>query len=122
MPYWDSALLPAAGALLSSPADLEKFLRAQLDPASTEFGAAIRLSRVSHTENLAVRPAGLGWMLDRNADTNLAWHNGGTRRLRHDPRSHRPPAHASRRGNPPQQPARERPGHGGAGDAHQVSG
>jgi CubicO group peptidase (beta-lactamase class C family) len=78
VPYWDSALLPAAGALLSSAADLEKFLRAQLDPASTGFGAAIRLSRVSHTEDLAVRPAGLGWMLDRTAGANLAWHNGGT--------------------------------------------
>jgi len=78
VPYWDSAQLPAAGALLSSVADLEKFLRAQLDPASTEFGAAIRLSRVCHTADLAVRPAGLGWMLDTTAGTNLAWHNGGT--------------------------------------------
>ena len=77
VPYWDWAL-PAAGGLLSSPADLEKFLRAQLDPAGTEFGDAIRLSRMPHTEGLAVRPVGLGWMLDRVADTDLAWHNGGT--------------------------------------------
>jgi D-alanyl-D-alanine-carboxypeptidase/D-alanyl-D-alanine-endopeptidase len=78
VPYWNSAPLPAAGALLSSPADLEKFLRAQLDPASTEFGAAIRLSRACHTENRAVRPAGLGWMLDTTAGSYRAWHNGGT--------------------------------------------
>jgi len=78
VPHWDSSLLPAAGALLSSPADLEKFLRAQLDPASTELSAAIRLSRVSHTGDLPVRPVGLGWMLDRAAGVNLAWHNGGT--------------------------------------------
>ncbi|MDQ2813977.1 MAG: beta-lactamase family protein [Actinomycetota bacterium] len=78
VPYWDSALLPGAGALLSSPADLETFLRAQLDPASTELDAAIRLSRVSHTEGRAVRPVGLGWMLDRADGAKLAWHNGGT--------------------------------------------
>jgi serine-type D-Ala-D-Ala carboxypeptidase/endopeptidase len=78
VPYWDSTLLPGAGALHSSPADLERFLRAQLDPDSTGLGPAIRLSRLPHTADLAVRPAGLGWMLETTAGTTLAWHNGGT--------------------------------------------
>jgi len=33
VPYWDSSLLPGAGALLSTLADLERFLRAQLATA-----------------------------------------------------------------------------------------
>jgi serine-type D-Ala-D-Ala carboxypeptidase/endopeptidase len=78
VPYWDSSLLPGAGALLSTLADLERFLRAQLVPGSTALGPAIRLSRQSQTADLAVRPVGLGWMLDTSGETTVAWHNGGT--------------------------------------------
>jgi D-alanyl-D-alanine-carboxypeptidase/D-alanyl-D-alanine-endopeptidase len=78
VPNWDSTLLPAAGALWSSTADLEKFLRAQLAPDATELGPAIRLSRAPQTGNLAVRRQGLGWMLETTGDTTVAWHNGGT--------------------------------------------
>lgn len=35
VPYWDSTALPAAGALVSCAADLEAFVRAQLDPDRT---------------------------------------------------------------------------------------
>jgi CubicO group peptidase (beta-lactamase class C family) len=65
-----------AATLLSTLADLERFLRAQLVPGSTALGPAIRLSRQSQTADLAVRPVGLGWML-ATAGT-VAWHNGGT--------------------------------------------
>ncbi len=37
MPYWDSRALPAAGALVSCAADLDTFLRAQLDPAEPSW-------------------------------------------------------------------------------------
>jgi serine-type D-Ala-D-Ala carboxypeptidase/endopeptidase len=78
VPYWDSSLLPGAGALLSTAADLERFLRAQLDPDSTALGPAIRLSRESQTADLAMRSVGLGWMLETTRGTTMAWHNGGT--------------------------------------------
>ena len=78
VPYWDSTELPAAGGLVSCAADLEAFLRAQLDPGRTELEEAIRLSRTSHTAGQAVRPAGLGWMLETTPGGTLAWHNGGT--------------------------------------------
>ena len=78
VPYWDSSALPGAGALVSCAADLEAFVRAQLDPGRTELGEAIRLSRTSHTGGRAIRPVGLGWMLDTTPAGSLAWHNGGT--------------------------------------------
>lgn len=78
VPYWDSAALPAAGALVSCPADLEAFLRAQLDPGQSELGDAIRLSRTPHTTEAAGRDVGLGWMLYTTGTSTLAWHNGGT--------------------------------------------
>ncbi len=78
VPYWDSTALPAAGALVSCAADLEAFVRSQLDPDRTELGEAIRLSRTSHTAGQPVRLAGLGWMLETTKAGTLAWHNGGT--------------------------------------------
>ena len=77
VPYWDHPL-PADGALMSCTADLEMFLRAQLDPDRTELAEAIRLSRTSHTPGQAVRSVGLGWMLETAGSGTLAWHNGGT--------------------------------------------
>ena len=76
VPYWDSTALPAAGALVSCAADLERFLRAQLVPGPTALAEAIRLSRVPHTSGPGVRAVGLGWMLEQAGA--LAWHNGGT--------------------------------------------
>ena len=76
VPYWDSTALPGSGALVSCPADLERFLRAQLVPDRTALAEAIRLSRVPHTGAQAARTVGLGWMLDQAGA--LAWHNGGT--------------------------------------------
>jgi serine-type D-Ala-D-Ala carboxypeptidase/endopeptidase len=75
-PYSDYALLPGANGLLSTTADLDKFLRAQLDPGSTPLGPAIRLSRIPQAGS--PRAAGLGWRLTISGDTTLAWHNGLT--------------------------------------------
>jgi serine-type D-Ala-D-Ala carboxypeptidase/endopeptidase len=73
-PYSDYALLPGAIGLLSTTADLDRFLQAQLDPESTLLGPAIRLSRTPQAGS--PRAAGLGWRLSISGDTSLAWHGG----------------------------------------------
>lgn len=70
--YWHMSALPGAGALYSTAADLRLFLDAQLHPADTALGEAIKLTRQPH----GPQGAGLGWVLDPAAD--IAWHNGGT--------------------------------------------
>jgi serine-type D-Ala-D-Ala carboxypeptidase/endopeptidase len=75
-PYSDYALLPGAIGLLSTTADLERFLQVQLDPGSMPLGPAIRLSRTPQAGS--PRAAGLGWRLAISGDTTLAWHDGLT--------------------------------------------
>jgi CubicO group peptidase (beta-lactamase class C family) len=75
-PYSDYALLPGAIGLLSTTADLDRFLQVQLDPESTPLGPAIRLSRTPQPGS--PRAAGLGWRLSISGDTALAWHGGLT--------------------------------------------
>jgi D-alanyl-D-alanine-carboxypeptidase/D-alanyl-D-alanine-endopeptidase len=75
-PYSDYALLPGAIGLLSTTADLDRFLQVQLDPGSTPLGPAIRLSRTPQAGS--PRAAGLGWRLKISGDATLAWHEGLT--------------------------------------------
>jgi D-alanyl-D-alanine-carboxypeptidase/D-alanyl-D-alanine-endopeptidase len=76
IPYSDHTRLPGAFGLLSSTADLDRFVRAQLDPACTPLGPAIRLSRTVHTPPEAGRLAGLGWRLKTSGAASMAWHSG----------------------------------------------
>ena len=75
-PYSDHALLPGAIGLLSTTADLDRFLQIQLEPGNTQLGPAIRLSRTPQAGS--PRAAGLGWRLSISGDTTLAWHEGLT--------------------------------------------
>jgi serine-type D-Ala-D-Ala carboxypeptidase/endopeptidase len=75
-PYSDYALLPGAIGLLSTAADLDRFVQVQLDPGSTPLGPAIRLSRTPQPGS--PRAAGLGWQLKISGAATLAWHEGQT--------------------------------------------
>lgn len=75
-PYSDYALLPGAIGLLSTTADLDRFVRAQLDLGSTPLGPAILLSRTAQTAAGSGR--GVGWRLKASGDGTLAWHTGRT--------------------------------------------
>jgi len=77
IPYSDETL-PGAIGLLSSTADLDRFVQAQLDPAHIPLGKAIRLSRTVHTPPGAGRLAGLGWRLKTSGAASVAWHTGLT--------------------------------------------
>ncbi|WP_180923739.1 serine hydrolase domain-containing protein [Nocardioides marinisabuli] len=72
---WPLAGMPGAGALRSTVDDLLVYLEAQLDPASTPLGEAVRLTqqpRVTRGQTI-----GLGWLRHDRPD-HLWWHNGGT--------------------------------------------
>jgi serine-type D-Ala-D-Ala carboxypeptidase/endopeptidase len=75
-PYSDYTLLPGAIGLLSTTADLDRFLQAQLYPWSSPLWPAIRLSRTPQPG--PSRAAGLGWRLKTSGATTLAWHEGLT--------------------------------------------
>lgn len=75
-PYSGYAQIPGATGLLSTTADLDRFLQVQLNPGSTPLGPAIRLSRTPQPGS--ARAAGLGWRLSISGDTTLAWHDGLT--------------------------------------------
>ena len=76
---WDIPGLAGAGALRSNMDDMLKYLRAQLQPSSSQ--AAQRMA-FTHA---ARRPAGsdamkigMGWHVMTRPDRVLTWHNGGT--------------------------------------------
>ena len=75
-PYSDYALLPGAIGLLSTTADMDRFLQAQLYPWSTPLWPAIRLSRTLQAG--PPHATGLGWRLKISGATTLAWHGGLT--------------------------------------------
>lgn len=70
---WPLDGIAGAGALRSTASDMVRFLAAQVDPASTGLGDAIRLTHA--TPPGGPQQMGLGW--HRAGDRTL-WHNGGT--------------------------------------------
>lgn len=75
---WQFDALAGAGALWSTLADLQSFVRAQLSPPDDELGAAIRLALSPHPE-ASRGPHGLGWVRSPVTGGQEAWfHNGGT--------------------------------------------
>ena len=80
VPDWDIDSLPGMGALHSTSADLARFLAAQLDPASTPLGEAIRLTQQPRLSAGRLGHQALGWMLSPlpRTDRRMLWHNGGT--------------------------------------------
>ncbi|MBA2536866.1 MAG: beta-lactamase family protein [Actinobacteria bacterium] len=76
-PFRDERLM-AAGGLLSSPADMVLFLRANLQPRETGIAEAIELAQLAHTEPRRRLSVGLGWMILTGGGKRVHWHNGGT--------------------------------------------
>ncbi|MDX2358628.1 serine hydrolase domain-containing protein [Dietzia sp. PP-33] len=70
---WPVAGIAGAGALRSTATDMVRFLEAQVDPASTGLGDAIRLTQATPPDG--PRRMGLGW---HRAWGRTLWHNGGT--------------------------------------------
>jgi D-alanyl-D-alanine-carboxypeptidase/D-alanyl-D-alanine-endopeptidase len=75
--HWTLTGLAGAGALVSSAADMLRFLTAQLRPESSELGEAITFGQ---TERYGGRRfgIGLGWIRMPARSGMTLWHNGGT--------------------------------------------
>lgn len=72
---WDLASLQGAGALLSSPSDLVKFVQAEFD----ERNQAMALTQKATFEMDKNTSIGMGWHIKKVRDGQTwHWHNGGT--------------------------------------------
>lgn len=72
-------LMPAAGSVRSSAADMLNLLETVGEGSEGELGAALRLATSEHAGGRGAMSFGLGWMLlSRRGRPTIAWHNGGT--------------------------------------------
>jgi CubicO group peptidase (beta-lactamase class C family) len=81
-PLWNLNALAGAGALRSTAADLVTFVRAQLDPGTSQLADAIELTHQQKHQINRWAAVHLGWMglrlHPRFESVDLIWHNGGT--------------------------------------------
>lgn len=77
-PYFDDQMLAPAGGLVSSAADMTRFLRANLRPEETSLAEALRLAQRPHGRIARKISIGLGWVIVRRGGASVHWHNGGT--------------------------------------------
>jgi serine-type D-Ala-D-Ala carboxypeptidase/endopeptidase len=84
VPRFEVSALAGAGALRSTATDMLRFLRANLDPASTPLAASLeRIQRPRQRMGRGMQ-MGLGWLIVRSPEPAgpLLWHNGGTNGFR----------------------------------------
>lgn len=78
VPHWETPTLAGAGGLRSTVPDVMRYLRAQLDPASTSIATAIEATQQTRevvNERLSI---GLAWHTSSTGGREILWHNGGT--------------------------------------------
>jgi D-alanyl-D-alanine-carboxypeptidase/D-alanyl-D-alanine-endopeptidase len=80
VPAWELGAFAPAGGLRSTPADLMRFVRANLDPEQTSIAGALELAQ---RPNRRVRRGRvhvcLGWLRVKTKSGRwVTWHNGGT--------------------------------------------
>lgn len=79
VPHWDMDAFAPAGALVTSSADLAKFVAAASGAASTPLDPAfaLMLDRLRPTGG-GGEQIGLGWFVLNEGDRRIVWHNGIT--------------------------------------------
>ena len=72
-------LMPGAGSLRSSAAEMLRLLDATMDPPAGPAGRALALAQTPQADGRGRMSTGLGWLLlDRRRRSRVVWHNGGT--------------------------------------------
>lgn len=77
VPPWHLNAFAGAGGLRSTPRDMLRFLRAQLDPAATPIAAALEAAQQPRRDASGRERIGLGWLV-KPGDAQVHWHNGAT--------------------------------------------
>ncbi len=75
VPNWNFAALAGAGSLVSTPNDMLRYLRANLDTSHGPLGAAMALAQRPLVPADGDRRIGYAWMTNPDG---VVWHNGGT--------------------------------------------
>lgn len=90
VPPWDLAAIAPAGGIVSTAADMARWLEAQMRPDSTPLAEAIRLAHEPRLplhvsavgrilgSGLGGSRVGLAWITTAVDDRRVVWHNGGT--------------------------------------------
>lgn len=85
--YWQYDILEAAGGVTSTPEDMMRFLKANMDLTSTEIGMAIHSSHqtkirfVDNNMGMDISKGvsiGLGWFHQKDTDFDINWSFGRT--------------------------------------------
>ncbi len=74
-PNWNFAALAGAGAVVSTPNDMLRYARANLDTTKGPLGAAFALAHRPTREAGTTRRIGYAWLTQLDG---IVWHNGGT--------------------------------------------
>lgn len=76
---WDITTLAGAGALRSSVNDLLIFITANLGLTETDLASAIgQTHQIKATTDRFNLNIALGWLIQKDNDTQIMWHNGAT--------------------------------------------
>lgn len=77
VPHWDFDVFAPAGALVTSSADLAKFIAAASGTAETELRADFD-TMLARTRTAGNDSIGLGWFITDTGQGEIVWHNGIT--------------------------------------------
>ncbi len=78
VPAWDLPAIPGAGALRSTANDLLAFLAAELGDVETPLQAAMIAQTEPRRPSDADYLQSLGWRIEAEAGSEIAWHGGAT--------------------------------------------
>lgn len=88
VPPWHMGAFAGAGGLRSTPRDMLRFLRAQLDPTATPIAPALEAAQQPRRDASGGERIGLGWMVKGEragtgdgtgaSGARVHWHNGAT--------------------------------------------
>jgi CubicO group peptidase (beta-lactamase class C family) len=75
---WDIPTLAGAGALRSSVHDMLIYLAANLGLVKSEIYPSLELTHQIRHDKAGSARVGLGWHINKGAEGDVIWHNGGT--------------------------------------------
>lgn len=78
VPHWDFGALPGAGAILSSGADMLRYLQVNMGRGASPLSAAARMAQKPRREFGHGGHIGLAWMTSPRPGGTVIWHNGET--------------------------------------------